>query len=231
MPSGTRSHSAALALPSSAQAPRLCRLITLSPVWNCVTPGPTATTIAGRLAAGNERRLRAELVFAGQHQHIDVLHAARLDADLHLTGTGRRRIGHVAQCQHLRTAERLAHHRFHPCTIPCCRRRSIASSSARRHQHRSVFRKEQGESTNPCQAREFEQVGLRLDRRRRRRCATWRRPCTRAKSRWSLRPRAVHGRYGQVWRASSPQGSSCPWRLRSVRGLRQRAGTAVRQKR
>ena len=68
---------------------------------------------AGGLVAGDEGRVRPKLVFAGQHQHIDVLHAARADADLHLARAGRRRVGHLAQRQHLGPAKRFAHHRFH----------------------------------------------------------------------------------------------------------------------
>ena len=92
MPSGTWSHSAALALPSSAQAPSVWRLITWSPGLNAVTSGADGDHLAGRLAARDERRLRAELVFAGQHQHVDVLHAAGADAHGDLAGAGRRRV-------------------------------------------------------------------------------------------------------------------------------------------
>ena len=46
-------------------------------------------------------------------QHVDVLDAARADAHLDLARAGRRRIGHVVQRQHLRTAECLADGCFH----------------------------------------------------------------------------------------------------------------------
>src|ERR1700719_759480 len=44
MPPGMRSQFSAPALPSSANAPSRCRLITRSPRLNRVTPGPRATT-------------------------------------------------------------------------------------------------------------------------------------------------------------------------------------------
>src|SRR5579862_471987 len=43
-PAGTGSQSLSLALPSSAKAPSLARLITASPTLKRVTPSPTATT-------------------------------------------------------------------------------------------------------------------------------------------------------------------------------------------
>ena len=74
---------------------------------------------AGPLVAGDEGRLRAELVFPGEHQDIHVLHAARLDAHLYLARSGRRRIGQLAQGQHLGTAERLANNRSHALCPRC----------------------------------------------------------------------------------------------------------------
>src|SRR3954447_12349166 len=68
---------------------------------------------ASRLAAGNERWFRTKLILSCQHQHVDILHAARDDADLDLTGTGWRRIGNLAQRQDFRATEPLTHHRFH----------------------------------------------------------------------------------------------------------------------
>ena len=49
--------------------------------------------------------LGAELVFAGQHQHVDVLHAAGGDADGDLAGAGRRWVGDFSEREDLRAAE------------------------------------------------------------------------------------------------------------------------------
>jgi hypothetical protein len=75
--------------------------------------GADGDDLAGGLAAWDERGFGAELVFAGQHQHVDVLHAAGADADGDLAGAGRRWIGDVTQREHLRAAECLADHGFH----------------------------------------------------------------------------------------------------------------------
>ena len=89
--------------------------------------------LASRFAARDERRLRPELVFAGQHQDIDILRAARPDPDLHLAGTRRGRVRDLAQGEHLGAAERLADNRLHSRAplysaasartgVSCCRR-------------------------------------------------------------------------------------------------------------
>ena len=75
--------------------------------------GPDGDDLARAFAARDEGRFRPELVFAGQHQHVDILDAARLDANLQLSGSGRRRVGHLAQCQYLRSAKRFANDRLH----------------------------------------------------------------------------------------------------------------------
>src|SRR5262249_14654541 len=67
-----------------------------------------------RLAARDEGRLRPELVFASQHQDVDILRTARPDPDLHLAGSRRGRVRDLAQGEHVRTTERLANNRLHP---------------------------------------------------------------------------------------------------------------------
>ena len=67
----------------------------------------------GRLAARDERRLRPELIFAGEHQHVDILGAAGGEADLDFALGRRRRVRQVTPCQHLGATERLADHRLH----------------------------------------------------------------------------------------------------------------------
>ncbi len=69
---------------------------------------PDGEDLTRGLAARDEGRLGTELVFSGEHQHVDVLDAARLDANLQLSGAGRRRVGHLPQRQYLRPAKRLA---------------------------------------------------------------------------------------------------------------------------
>src|SRR6516164_801020 len=78
--------------------------------------GADCDHFAGRLAARDERRLRAELVLAGQHQDIDILRAARADLDSHLAGARCRRVCHLAQGEDLGTPERLTDDGFHPAT-------------------------------------------------------------------------------------------------------------------
>ena len=87
--------------------------MTRSPGLNPVTPSPTATTSPAASLPGIKGGSGPELVFAGEHQHVDVLHAARADPHLHLAGPRRRRVGQVAPRQHLGTAKRLAYHRLH----------------------------------------------------------------------------------------------------------------------
>src|SRR5271167_184689 len=67
----------------------------------------------GRLASRDERRLRAELVFAAEHQDVDILRAACANLDLHLAGPRRRRVRHLVQGEHLGTAECLTDDGFH----------------------------------------------------------------------------------------------------------------------
>src|SRR6516162_9487234 len=79
------------------------------PVAN-LEPGHIGTDchhFASRFAARDEWRLRPELVFAGQHQDIDILRAARPDPDLDLASTGWWRVWDFAQGEHLGTTERL----------------------------------------------------------------------------------------------------------------------------
>src|SRR5947209_1506523 len=52
---------------------------------------------SGGFAARNERRLGLELIFTREHQHVDVLHAARADLHLDLAWTGWRRVRHIPQ--------------------------------------------------------------------------------------------------------------------------------------
>ena len=52
-------------------------------------PGDIRATrdhFAGCFAARDEGRFRADLVFAGEHQDVDILRAARSDPDLYLAG-------------------------------------------------------------------------------------------------------------------------------------------------
>src|SRR6516162_1518994 len=79
---------------------------------------------AGRLAARHEGRLWPELVFTGQHQDVDILRAARPDADLHFSSAGWRQVGQLAQREHLGATERLADDRLHAA-------RSYSAASAR----------------------------------------------------------------------------------------------------
>jgi hypothetical protein len=74
---------------------------------------PEGNDFAGTLAARHKRRLGPELVFAGQHQDIDILHAARQEPHLHFALTRRRRIGQLMPRQRLGPAKRLADHRPH----------------------------------------------------------------------------------------------------------------------
>ena len=99
--------------------------------------GPDGDNLTPAFAARDEGRLWPELVFAGQHEHVDILDPARLDSNLQLSLPGRRRVGHLTQCQYLRPAERLAddspHRRYSAacaCTsaaAPCERSFSITS--------------------------------------------------------------------------------------------------------
>ena len=96
--------------------------------------GSDGDDLTRALAARDEGRFRPELVLAGQHQDVDILDAARLDADLQLTGSGRRRVGHLTQRQYFRSAKRLANDRLHRAPsglfgglgldIRCCRLRA-----------------------------------------------------------------------------------------------------------
>ena len=52
--------------------------------------------LAGSFVAGDERRLGAELVFASEHQHVDILDTARRHPDLDFAWTRRRRVGQLA---------------------------------------------------------------------------------------------------------------------------------------
>ena len=60
--------------------------------------GPDGDDLTRTFAARDEGWLRPELVFAGQHQHVDILNPARLDANPQLSGAGRRRVGYLTQC-------------------------------------------------------------------------------------------------------------------------------------
>src|ERR1700722_9915753 len=163
MPCGTRSHSAALALPSSAHAPRLCRLITLSPIWNCVTPGPTATTMPAASPPGMNGG-------SGRNWYLP----ASIRTSTYCTprasmrtctspgpgggGSGTSRSANTSGPPNASHTTAFIH------AIPCCRRCSIASSPARRQQHRPVLGHDQDECTDPRQARDLQQVGLLIDR-------------------------------------------------------------------
>src|SRR5260370_214572 len=60
--------------------------------------GTDGDDLTRAFAARDEGRFRPELVFAGQHQHVDILNAARLDTDLQLPRARRRRARHLTQC-------------------------------------------------------------------------------------------------------------------------------------
>ena len=95
-----------------------------------VEPGDAGAArdhFAGRLAARDEGRFRAELVFAREHQDVDILRTARPDPHLYLAGARWGRVRDLAQRQYFGPAERLAHHRLH-------RRAPIANRRARRAQ-------------------------------------------------------------------------------------------------
>ena len=49
----------------------------------------------GGFSARDERGFGPELIFPGEHQHIDVLHTPCADSHLNLTRTGRRWIGQI----------------------------------------------------------------------------------------------------------------------------------------
>ena len=68
---------------------------------------------AGSLTAGDERRVRTELVCSGQHQHIDILHAARGDLHLDFVGGWRWRVRDITPGQHLGATKRLTHYCLH----------------------------------------------------------------------------------------------------------------------
>ena len=111
-------HRAARALPSSAQAPSVWRLMTWSPGLKRVTSGPTAVTVpAASLPGMNGGSGRNWYLPASISTSTSCTHQGG-DADGDLAGSGRRRVGHVAQREDLGAAECFADHGFHG-WVPC----------------------------------------------------------------------------------------------------------------
>ena len=179
---------------------------------------------AGRLAAGNERRLGAELILAGQHQHVDVLHAARLDAHLHLAGPGGGGSG-TSRNANTSGPPNASHTTAFICdrplaagdaVLPCHRRdaNSIGPYSAANSAKAPI----QVSAATSCRSICPSTV----------QAATMRSTAAALTSDKDddrhLDRRAARDRCGRASHASSRRGSSCPSRRRSARAPRRRSG-------
>ena len=113
MPAGTGSQSSALRIAEFGECAEPMPAHDAIAELEAGDAGADRDDLARPLIARDKRRVGPELVFAGEHQHVDILRAARPDAHLHLARTGRLRVRHLPQGQHLGPPERLAYDCFH----------------------------------------------------------------------------------------------------------------------